>query len=83
MMKNFCRLVAAGMIAATGVSCTTAYDAYGRPVQVVDPAAAALGVAAAGLVGYALASDSGHHHGHGRYNHYQRGYYGNGCGYGW
>ncbi len=54
-----------------GVSCMTTYDAYGRPVQSVDPGAAAVGVAAAGLVGYAIAKnqdDHRHHHHH----HYPR-----------
>ena len=35
----------------------TTYDAYGRPVQSVDPGVAIAGVAAAGLIGYALADD--------------------------
>lgn len=62
-----------------GTSCTTTYDAYGRPVQSVDPGTAAAGVAAAGLLGYAIAKDNDkekhHHHNHGyydRYGHYHR-----------
>jgi len=59
------------------VSCMTTYDAYGRPVQSVDPGAAVAGVAAAGLIGYALANDNDHHHHH--HGHYRRprpyGYY--------
>lgn len=52
----------------------TTYDAYGRPVQSVDPAVAVAGAAAAGLVGYAIA-DGGHHHHHGYYGggYYHRG----------
>jgi hypothetical protein len=45
------------MGALLGTSCMTTYDAYGRPVQSVDPALAVAGVATAGLVGYALAND--------------------------
>jgi len=47
----------------SSVSCMTTYDAYGRPVQSVDPGMAVAGIAAAGLVGYAIANDNNHHHG--------------------
>ena len=50
----------------------TTYDAYGHPVQSVDPAVAVAGAAAAGLVGYAIA-DGGHHHHH--HSYYGGGYY--------
>jgi hypothetical protein len=71
-MKNtFHRLILAALMATLGVSCSTAYDAYGRPHTVVEPGAALLGVAAAGLIGYTLASD--HHHG-GHYRGHYRGY---------
>ncbi len=63
-------LALAGLVAISGSSCTTTYDYYGRPVQSVDPGVAMAGIAAAGLVGYALANDRHHHHG---------GYYGGGC----
>ena len=62
----------------------TTYDTYGRPQQTVDPGVAIAGVAAAGLVGYALANDGGGR----RYNttysstHYDSGYGGYGGGYG-
>jgi hypothetical protein len=45
------------LAAATATSCTTTYDAYGRPVQSVDPGTATLGIAAAGLAGYAIGND--------------------------
>lgn len=74
MNATFRRLMAAGMMVTLGASCSTAYDAYGRPVSVVDPGMAALGVAAAGIAGYALANNNnrnrGYHRGH-------RGYYDN------
>jgi hypothetical protein len=41
-----------------GVGCTTTYDYYGRPVQSVDPGLAAVGVAAAGILGYAIAANN-------------------------
>lgn len=59
------------------VSCMTTYDAYGRPMQTVDPGLAVAGVAAAGLIGYAAANNN-HHHDHGYYG--GGGYYG-GSGY--
>ena len=43
-------------------SCMTTYDAYGRPLQSVDPGVATAGVVAAGVLGYALANDNDHHH---------------------
>ena len=61
-----------------GTSCMTTYDAYGRPVQSVDPAMAAAGVAAAGLVGYAIASNNNCYHGGYYHPHY---YYGPRCCY--
>ncbi len=57
------------------VSCVTTYDTMGRPVQTVDPAVAVAGVAAAGVLGYALANDNHHHHHGGYYGGYQGRYY--------
>jgi hypothetical protein len=56
-------------LAASSVSCVTTYDAAGRPVQTVDPAVAVAGVAAAGLIGYAIGDSHNHH------SHYHGGYY--------
>ncbi len=53
--------------ALSSTSCVTTYDAMGRPVQTVDPGLAVAGVAAAGVLGYAIASDRHHHHGYGYY----------------
>ena len=64
--------------AASSVSCMTTYDAYGRPVQSVDPAVAVAGVAAAGLIGYAAGDHhDGHYYRHGSYygGPYYRGTY--------
>jgi hypothetical protein len=74
---GFLRLVSAATLlaAALTTSCTTSYDAYGRPQQTVDPGVALAGVAAAGLVGYALA-DNNHNHGHYNHGHYHGGYRG-------
>jgi hypothetical protein len=77
MKKTLQNLVLAGLMVTMGASCTTAYDAYGRPRTVVEPGAALLGVAAAGLVGYALANDGGGRHrgGHRHHRSYDRCYY--------
>lgn len=51
----------------SSVSCMTTYDTYGRQVQTVDPGLALAGVAAAGLIGYAVANNNNNndnHHGH-------------------
>jgi hypothetical protein len=67
-------------------SCMTTYDAYGRPVQTVDPAAAAAGAVAAGVVGYAIGQNNepryyygrgyygGHYHRHYHRHHHHRGH---------
>jgi len=64
---------------ASSVSCMTTYDAYGRPLQTVDPGLAVAGIAAAGLIGYAASNNNGHHHGGGHDGgYYGGGYYGGG-----
>lgn len=69
-MKTVLLKTAAVLVALVGTSCMTTYDAYGRPMQTVDPGAAAAGIAAAGLIGYAVGHHNHHHHGH-----YYPGYY--------
>jgi hypothetical protein len=69
------RLALAVMMALAGASCSTAYDAYGRPRTVVEPGAALLGAAAVGLLAYGLASDNDHGHHHGHHRSYDRCYY--------
>ncbi len=63
-----CALAAA---IGSGTSCMTTYDAYGRPVQSVDPGVAVAGAATAGILGYALASDNDDRH---RHKHHRRHY---------
>ena len=78
--KIFARVAAAIAIAGGMASCTTAYDAYGRPVQVVDPAAAAVGALAIGAAAYAIGQNNGDHHdhGHGGHGHHDHGHGGHG-----
>ncbi len=68
---RFTMLFALIAITGSSVSCMTSYDSHGRPMQTVDPAVAIAGVAAAGLIGYAVSNDNGHHD-----HHYRRDYYG-------
>lgn len=56
MKKPLHRLALSILLLCTSVSCTTTYDAQGRPRQVVDPAAALIGVAVVGLIAYGIAS---------------------------
>ena len=56
MKKPLHRLILAALCLCMGTSCTTAYDAHGRPRQVVDPGAALLGAAVVGLIAYGIAS---------------------------
>ena len=71
----FCRLTALCALLAFvcgSVSCVTTYDAAGRPVQTVDPVVATAGIAAAGLIGYAIGQDNArsHHYYGGGYGYY-------------
>ena len=77
LMKTITRTAALFLIALLGTaatSCTTTYDAAGRPVQSVDPGTAAAGALAAGALGYAIGQNNDDHH----YHHYgyRRPYYG-------
>lgn len=54
----------------------TSYDAYGRPMQTVDPGLAVAGIAAAGLIGYAAGDDRDRHYSRGYHGGHHRGYYG-------
>ncbi|GAA5497009.1 hypothetical protein Rhal01_03197 [Rubritalea halochordaticola] len=74
-MKTKALLIAVSLVTALGLSnCTTTYDAYGRPVQSVDPGLATAGIIGAGVLGYALANDNDDHHRHHRHHrhHYRR-----------
>ncbi|MDZ4401137.1 hypothetical protein [Prosthecobacter sp.] len=72
MKTTLQRLVFAGLLLSLGVSCTTAYDAHGRPRQVVEPSTAILGAAAVGLIAYGIANN----HNRRRYDNRYYGHYG-------
>lgn len=76
MNLKLCRIVLAGLLCSLGVSCTTAYDAYGYPQQVVDPGVAIAGAAAVGLLAYGLSNSNDHHHRYYNGGHSQGHYYG-------
>lgn len=65
-------VVSISFLVASATSCMTTYDANGNPVQSVDPGAAAAGVVAAGVLGYAIADNHNHndnyYHGGGHYH---------------
>lgn len=61
-----------GAFSLNTVSCVNTYDSAGRPRQTVDPAVAVAGVAAAGLVGYAVAKDRKNDRKKDRRRHYQQ-----------
>ncbi|MEK7950630.1 hypothetical protein [Luteolibacter soli] len=75
-MKSIATLITAGALAVASTSCMTTYDAAGRPVQSVDPGAAAAGAVAAGALGYAIGqhNDNDHYY-YGRGYGYRGGYY--------
>jgi len=68
------KYVGLAVLAVVGLSsCSTTYDAYGRPVQTVDPGAAAVGAVAIGAAAYAIGqnnSNNNYHHGH--HGHHRR-----------
>jgi hypothetical protein len=80
MKTRIIAAVAALALAVTSTSCMTTYDAYGRPVQSVDPGLAVAGIAAAGLIGYAIAegNDDDCHNGNYYRGGYRRPYHGHG-----
>jgi hypothetical protein len=69
-MKTITTLITIGALAIASTSCTTTYDAAGRPVQSVDPGTAAAGAVAAGALGYAIGQNNND-----RDVYYGRGYY--------
>ena len=78
LFPRFSAAVVTFLAAGTFSGCTTTYyDAYGYPRQAVDPGVALAGVAAAGVLGYALADSHDHHYRdyHPRYRHYSRHYH--------
>lgn len=78
MKASFIKFAALALAALAFTSCMTTYDAYGRPVQSVDPGAAVAGAAAVGVLGYAIGQNNDdHHHHHGRYYgpRYRRGHW--------
>lgn len=82
MKTSLIHFVMAVVLAVSLTNCTTAYDAYGRPQQVVTPEGAVLGAAAVGLLAYGLANNnndrryhrSHYHRSHYRHAGYRRGY---------
>ena len=80
MFKTGSRLIAALLVASLGMGCTTAYDRYGRPHEVIEPGAAIVGAAAIGLIAYGLASSGHreHHEPHYQPRSYDHGYHGHG-----
>lgn len=75
MQTTLLRLALAFILTISLTNCTTAYDAYGRPQQVVDPGAALIGAAAVGLLAYSLAdSDDDCHSDRSSYHHSYRGH---------
>ena len=84
MKTRLMRLAGIVGISCLGASCTTTYDAQGRPVQSVSPEGVAIAAVAAGVIGYAIADNNNDRHHHGRRGgHYggRGGYYGGRGGY--
>ncbi len=78
--KSWIKLTVAGMASALLLSnCTTTYDAYGRPVQSVDPVAVAAGAVILGAVAYSAGKDDRHRH-RSHHRSYRRGYDRGHCG---
>ncbi|NWK56830.1 hypothetical protein HW115_14500 [Verrucomicrobiaceae bacterium N1E253] len=65
--------IGSSMVLALGLSsCTTTYDAHGRPVETIDPGAAVVGALAIGAIGYAIGENNSHdHHKHYKHGHHR------------
>lgn len=76
-MKKLLTLSLIGALAISSVACHTSYDAYGNPRQAVDPGLAVAGVAAAGMLAYAIGRESndGYHQGYYPRQSYDHHYY--------
>jgi len=57
-MKKLITATSSMAIALGLISCTTTYDAAGRPVQSVDPGVAVAGAVGAGIIGAAIANNN-------------------------
>ena len=69
LSRRFFLLASASLALVSMTGCYTTYDSYGRPVQSVDPGMAIAGIAAAGLIGYAIADRHDSHRGYGGGHH--------------
>ena len=80
--NSWIKLTMAAIASALLLSnCVTSYDYEGRPIQTVDPAAAAIGAVAIGAIAYSAGKDNsshhyGHHGGYGGHRGGHRGYHG-------
>jgi hypothetical protein len=72
MKRKIIQTMAVILMGAMATSCYTTYDAYGRPVQSVDPGTATAAALAAGVAGYAIGRDrDDRHHHHHRYRYHR------------
>lgn len=58
-MKHGMKMTAVGLLGVMASSCTTSYDSYGNPRQAVDPAGAAIGAVALGVLAYSVGRNRG------------------------
>lgn len=72
MKNHLTKLAALALVPLMATSCMTTYDAQGNQVQSIDPGAAAVGVAAAAVLGYAVANNRSNKY------YYSQPYYGGG-----
>lgn len=79
MKSRFYKLAAFALAPMLATSCMTTYDAYGQPVQSVDPGVAAAGIAAAAVIGYAAANNRNNNYYRGRSYSSYGGHRGNHC----
>jgi hypothetical protein len=70
-LKKLIKLIAAVLIGAMGVSCSTSYDSYGNRRQSVSPGGVAVGAVALGVLAYSIGKNKGKQKEHRRHT---RGY---------
>ena len=70
--NSWLKSIAVAVVSAMMLSsCVTSYDRSGRPIQTVDPAAAAVGAVLIGAVAYSAGKDNDNHYRH-RYHRPRR-----------
>lgn len=73
-MKRLLKLTAVALLGTMSLSCTTSFDSYGNQRQTIDPAGAAVGAVALGVIAYSVGKNRGERREQQRQRSHQRYY---------